>query len=434
MAARRKEGPKGPTGAKRAKPGGADKNEFAKLAREIASPERLHQQGQRLLEGIAVDSALRSLRFDFRRVAAWAKDAAGSEGEEAPSPRPSSRGGEGDEGERKRMLERLVTDDLRAAARELLQTLAKAAKDLRAALPYRVGVAVIEYDRDERHGPGDSPFWRAVLVATAFEWPFIAFVRERLAPLGEAELRARLEGGEGVGGGGGGGPTSLAGELEAFLRDDARAKRVMALAEDPPIARRVGRFLVARDDLIPEVLFPLERVLHGVPVEPRLERRRRALAFATPRDPEREAADATRAWADALAKDAPNVVPVYRSYCVALALVAREAGAEEEAGGAEESDPDALPAAVADAIALETLPPGAHIGLFACYEARVRNAPEVVGEDDPAERAAVLAVLRAPLDPAPYRAFADHLRATGKGDRAALADAAIRDLFPEAPR
>src|SRR5262249_39998258 len=107
-----------------------------------------------------------------------------------------------------RVADRFVTDEVRSGALRVLESKAGAGGKLEDILPYRLGIHLLESEREKERAPSKNPFWLSVATATALELPLDLYLASR--PAADIEREA-AEG-------------RAAPALEAFLGSDERAR------------------------------------------------------------------------------------------------------------------------------------------------------------------------------------------------------------------
>lgn len=345
------------------------------MIRELARPERLAQEAEKLLRRLRDDPALAKIRFDGEKLLAALDEHGSLEG----------------------LADALVTEDVRAHARIVLEERASTGGRIEDLLPYRVGMHLLEAEAGAKRPASKNPFWAAVAIATAHEMPLSLYVAARPA----AELLEEARAGR------------VAEGFKAFLETDERMAALKKALHQLDLESILLHAMLAFDEGA-EIALPLEATLAGPIEAAKSAKRRQALAGIGMSGP--IGAEQAKVLMTAVEKDRDRAVPAYRAE-----LLARF----EEA--ARDADPRRTRTLLAMLVALETMPPSRNVPLMGAYE---QAAAQAADEADGPEKPLVHGILGRPLDPAGYRAYAEHLAKTDPARAKAFAAAALAQ-FPD---
>jgi hypothetical protein len=370
-----------------------DKQQVEALVQELARPERLAREAERLLRRLRDDRALMGIRFAPEALVKAAQEAEGADAQAVAAA----------------IADRLVTPEFRDAAQRTLEARARAGGKLDEILPYRVGVHLLDAESEKKRPPGQNPFWLGVLSASAHELPLALYLESR--PLEELEAEAARG--------------AVAAGFRAFLEGDARVQAVRRAAPkldlESTLLHAMLGFLEAH-----EIALPLHAALRGPIEAARAARRRQTLAGVGSAGPREE--EQAKTLMAAVEKDKDRAVPAYREE---LLERFREAAAQSRAAETAVPARRRLAALLAALVALEALPVTRHVPLMAAYEAAAPRAIDESGEGD--ERRLLHMVLGRPLDAAGYKTYAAWLRDNGRAAEAKAFAAAAATAFPEDP-
>ncbi|HVY62323.1 MAG TPA: hypothetical protein VHF22_11755, partial [Planctomycetota bacterium] len=222
-----------------------DREQVEALVQELARPERLAREAERLLRKLRDDRAVMGIRFAADALVKAAGEAEGADAQAFAAD----------------LTNRLVTDEVREGARRALDAAARAGGKLDEILPYRVGVHLIEAESEKKRPAGQNPFWLGVLSASAHDLPLALYLDSR--PL--EEIAAEAERG------------AAQRAFQAFLEGDERVQVVRRatpkLDLESVLLHAMLGFLEAA-----EIALPLHAALRGPIEAARAARRRQALA------------------------------------------------------------------------------------------------------------------------------------------------------------
>jgi hypothetical protein len=334
-----------------------DRATAERLVNELANPKRLAQEAEKLLRHLRNDPAMARIRFDADALLAALAQHDTVE----------------------QLADALVTDDVRAFARVILEERASQGGKIEEILPYRVGMHLLETEAQAKRPAGKNPFWAAVAYATAHELPVTFYLASRAI----AEITAEARDGR------------VAAAFAAFLVSDPRVAALKKAVHMLDLESILLHAMLAFDEGA-EIALPLEATLAGPIEAAKSTRRRQALAGIGMSDP--LGAEQAKVLMLAVEKDRDRAIPAYRAELL-----------ERFEEAARDADARRLRTIFALLVSLEVLPASRNVPLMGAYE---QAAPRAVDEAEGEEKALVHAVLARPMDVAGYRAYAAWLAKT----------------------
>jgi hypothetical protein len=379
-----------------------DKRDVEALVKELARPERLAREAERLLRRLRDEPALMRIRFAPEALVAAAREA-------APPPPPPEKPEKPDAAAPReefaaRIADRFVTEEVRSNAIQILESQANAGGKLEDILPYRVGIHLLEAEREKERPPSQNPFWISVATATALELPLTLYLRARPA----ADLAGEAREGR------------AAPAFQDFIAKDEGLRSLKKALPLLDLEAILIHAMIGFEEAH-EIALPLAAALSGPIESAKAARRRQLLAgVGSAAPPEAEQA---KVLMSAIEKDKDRAVPAYREDLLRrFAEASREVESPETAALGERRRRSLF----AVLVSLETLPASRNVPLMAAYE---QAAPRAFEEAEEWEKPLLHAIFGRPLDAAGYRAYARRLLESDKPRARALAEGALA-AFP----